>query len=507
MRHVTSLNYQTGDFDSSVIEFERQANEFGRHDSEFARQAIEFGRQAIEFMRHENEFGRHDRGLNRCLGHELSWNCKKTSRCAELHTKPQEWFVYNNELKSIIMKTESSNRVNMINANITYCDANTTATSGITSFATVLGNVKSKMVLINSLNQIGDGTTTGVTLDTKLLRKAMTGLALKCGNATLAYANSVHNNTLAALVNYTESKLNSLKKEDVDDTCEAIHDATNDNIAAVTPFGATATDVTDLQAAIALYRTASQNPRQAIISRSQAKLQADNMIREVIDDLLAGQLDKMAGTLKLSNPEFYSGYKQSREIIDLGTTTAKIRGTVLDVNDTPLRNVEFTIYKTGTGEVVAETRTDIKGKYGISKLPVGIVDLKWVLSGYKTVTEREVKITAGKELRRKIVMEEAIVREGEFLPGKIENVDLNGVDEAITKITVEAIGTSVQVFGSNGPGNGPNGNTLFVDEGQAISKSRNDFINVTSFMLNGNTFLNVQNMGSNLGEWRITFEK
>ena len=196
------------------------------------------------------------------------------------------------------MKTRNSNRVNMINATITFSDANTAATAGILSYATILGQVKSKMVLINSLNQISDGTTTGVTLDTKVLRTAMSELALKCANATLAYANSIHNNTLAALVNYTESDLNRAKKEDVDDICEAIHDATNTNIAGASPFGVSASDVTDLQASIDLYRTASQNPRQAIISKSQAKKKVTNMIREVIDDLMVSQMDKMVNTLK-----------------------------------------------------------------------------------------------------------------------------------------------------------------------------------------------------------------
>jgi hypothetical protein len=110
------------------------------------------------------------------------------------------------------MKNENSNRVNMINANITICDANTTITAGIPAFAIALAAVKGKMILINSFNQIGEGTTKGVTLDTNGLRKTMTGLALKCANATLAFANSTNNNTLAALVNFSESKLNGLKK-------------------------------------------------------------------------------------------------------------------------------------------------------------------------------------------------------------------------------------------------------------------------------------------------------
>ena len=302
------------------------------------------------------------------------------------------------------MKQTISNRVNMVNSTLGYCNANLSATSGITQFGIVLGGVSAKMVLVNSLNQIASGSSTGVTLDTNLLRSTMTSIALKCGNATLAYANATNNNSLAELVNYTESKLNRAKKEDIDDLCARIHDATAANFAAVEDYGLVAADVTDLQSSIDLYRVASQNPRQAIISKSQANEQIERIVRMVIDDLLVGQLDKMVNTLKMTNVEFWNGYYQAREIIDLGRTTAKIRGTVLDVNDTPLRGVEFSVLRAGTEALVAQGVTDLKGKFNVANLPAGMVDLRWVLAGFVTVEEADVKIVAGKELQRKVVM-------------------------------------------------------------------------------------------------------
>lgn len=407
------------------------------------------------------------------------------------------------------MKTENSNRVNMINANITFCDANTAATAGIPSFATVLGSVKSKMVLINSLNQIAEGTTKGVTLDTNVLRKEMTALALKCANATLAYANSIHNNTLAALVNYSETKLNSLKKEEVDDVCEAIHDATDANIAGASNFGVTPTDVTDLQAAIDLYRTASQNPRQAIITKSQAKKNVTNMIREVIDDLLLAQLDKMVNTLKTSNRDFFDGYKQSREIIDLGKTTAKVRGTVLDENDAPVKGVKFVISETGTGNIIGETQTDVKGKYGITKLPVGNFDFEWSKSGYKTVTEENVHISAGKDLRRKIVMEKEIVIEGNIGAGTIVNINTNdGGDDKVTmqsKVTVKVTGSTLRFYASDSPTGAPGTKFIDVQPGQAISKT----VQEIALLIGAddmNQFVNVQNVGGGNGHYKIMIQ-
>ncbi len=402
------------------------------------------------------------------------------------------------------MKNEDSNRVNMINATITVCDANTAATAGIPSFGTVLGNVKSKMVLINSLNQIGEGTTKGVTLDTNVLRKAMTALALKCANATLAYANSTNNNTLAALVNFSETKLNALKKEDVDDVCEAIHDATDANIAGASNFGASATDVTDLQAAIGLYRTASQNPRTAIISKSQAKKQVATMVREVIDDLLIAQMDKMVNTLKATNKDFFDTYKQGREILNIGTTSAKIRGTVLDEDDVPLKNVVFSILETGTDVVVASTKTDNKGKYGASKLALGTFDFRWELDGYKTVTETEVKITAGKELRRKIVMKVHVVKEGSLSPGNVQTIDISSLPEGIGSVRLKATDSKMRFYTALDP---DAAETLHVDvnAGQTLERTYSEFRAAVGLQAGDSVFL-VKNTGTVSGGWRLEFE-
>jgi hypothetical protein len=255
------------------------------------------------------------------------------------------WKKYSFIKKPIVMRTLISNRVNMINVCVAYCDANAPATAGIPSFEPVLDAVKAKMVLINSLNQIGSGTTTGVTLDTNGLREAMTALAFKCASATLAFANATgqqHAGRAGELQRTTS--LNKLKKEVVDDVCQSILDATSGNMAGAGPYGVAPTDLTDLQAAIDLYRVSSQNPRQAIITKSQAIRQLEEMVKEVTEDLLKDQLDKMANTLKFTNSNFWFGYKQAREIVDLGHTHAKIRGTVTSGTGVPLVGVQFKVF-------------------------------------------------------------------------------------------------------------------------------------------------------------------
>src|SRR3990172_256316 len=104
--------------------------------------------------------------------------------------------------------TRLNNRINMIGTSIGFCDANAAPTAGIPAWAAALADVKAKKVLIDGYNQIGGGTTTGVTTDTKLLKLTMTGMAWKCARATLGFANSINDNTLRAIVKISESDLN-----------------------------------------------------------------------------------------------------------------------------------------------------------------------------------------------------------------------------------------------------------------------------------------------------------
>jgi hypothetical protein len=292
----------------------------------------------------------------------------------------------------------------MINSTTTYADGNTAATSGISMFATVLGQVKTKMVLINGLNIIAGGTSKGVTLDTNALRTAMESLAAKCAAGTYGFGSSTSNNTLKALVNYKEYQLQGIKKEDVDDVCEKIQQATDTNIAGAMTFGVAATDPADLLIAINLYRTATQNPRNAIIAKSQANDNAVQMVGEIIKDLFEDQLDRMVETLKVSDNAYWKAWKQAREIIDLGSTTGKARGSVKTELDVPLSNVKFSIFNAGTTDLVKFVITDAKGRFNAPGLLPGNYDFKWELAGYITVTESNFKLSAGKEVQRKIVM-------------------------------------------------------------------------------------------------------
>lgn len=406
------------------------------------------------------------------------------------------------------MKGRDNNRLRMIDTTIAFCDGNTTATGGITAFATTLASVKAKRLLINGLNQVARGSTKGVTLDTKGLRKVMTEIAVKCANATSAYATATSNNTLLALVDYNESKLNAIPMDEVADVCEGIHDAADANIAGASGYGITATDVTDLQTAIGLYRMAVPNSRGAIISKSQANKQAKAMIKDIIVNWFEKLMDKMVNTLKVSNNDFWKAYFQSREVVDLGTNTAKVRGTVKDENDVPLRNADFTIMETGTQTLVKKAESDIKGKFDADHLPAGNVDFLWEKEGYISVSETNFHIAAGKDYQRRVVMVAgggSAVYEGNVAVGAgIVNVDITGIT-VIAQTTIEVVitGGPLRAFAGSSADALPG--ALFLDLAVGtFAKSMPEFIAMLGFS-NTNKFFNFQNNGVGQGHYKVTF--
>jgi hypothetical protein len=304
------------------------------------------------------------------------------------------------------MANEVHNRTNMIRVTVEHdsLPASVTATSGIPSYATVLALVVAKLVLIDQLNIIASGTSKGVTLDTKALKKVMCFLAGKIGQALAAYASSVNNNTLYAIVNYTEAKLMDEKKDTADDKCEAIHAAGVANLLAGGPFGYSAADNTALDTAITLYRAGMDDPRQSIISKAQALAQIKALQKEVIDNLFTKQLDKMAYTLRGTPQEpFYLGHKQAREIINLGTVTGKIFGIVRNHLGQPLEGVTITVNKTGNPLPVKVVVTKADGKFSITQL-YGDYDIKYEKAGCETNSEPSIVVGAGKKVERTVTM-------------------------------------------------------------------------------------------------------
>lgn len=402
------------------------------------------------------------------------------------------------------METRETNRVNMIRTTLNYCTNNPNPTSGIGAFAGVKTTAENKLILIDQLDQIVIRSVKDVTLDTILIRNTMSNIALKCGDAVSAYASTVNNNVLRGKVTYTLPQLNRLKKDEVDDVCQTIHDEANANILTAGPFGYTATDVTDLNTAIQLYRSSMQDPRSFTVTKKQAVANIKLLIRETINIIFKQQMDRMVNTVKAVFPDFVKGYYFSREIIDLGSTTAKVRGILRNPEGTFLVGASFYITKTGQTNKEFETSTNTEGKYGIANIPADDYDLYWSALGYHTITETNLHIPAGKEFTRNKVMQH-IVYSGTINSGQLLNILGPSNPEWHAGVTIKIKNTttgsnivSIAFYTADNAGDGYSGSN-----GTVLTNGQEEIHTMTAAEFKA--YLNIQNQSPFNGTYEISF--
>ncbi len=396
----------------------------------------------------------------------------------------------------------------MIRAVLLYLTGNTSATASITNFATEKAAIDTKMILIGQLEPIAQGNSKGVTLDTKALRVTMTKLALKCANPLVTFASRSNpvNNTLMNKVNIPKSTFPRYSKEEVAVVCQTIQTEANANIAGAGGFGYNAADVSDLQTAINLYLDSMPSTRQAIITKSDAIEQIESITRNIIDIGFKLGLDRMVNTLEDSNPSFYNTYYKSREIINLGTTHAKIRGTVRNPQDTLLLGVRVWLTKTGLTEVIQETLTDIKGKFSLTNIQVDDYDVHYEFQGYQNKLEANLHVPAGKEFVRKVKLDYISYFTG-IIPGNSSANILNpstpvwrpGATFTLRNNTPIITPTTLNAYTPNTPNDpGPGNQDIQLNNGQDYHHT----ITVAEFK----PYFNFANTSPNPATYEIIFQ-
>jgi hypothetical protein len=96
-------------------------------------------------------------------------------------------------------------------------------------------------------------------------------------------------------------------------------DAITANLAALADYGITATDQTELAAAVSAYAQKKESPRDAIVGRRVETLSLPEEISSV-RSIFRNELDKMMTAFKKPEPDFYKGYFTARVIVNRAAT-------------------------------------------------------------------------------------------------------------------------------------------------------------------------------------------
>lgn len=217
------------------------------------------------------------------------------------------------------MTQEQDDIITMFETTVAFLDTNNNTWKNMPAFVDAHGRAKAGTTAIRGKTGKQQVPTEGVTGDKAQIRDDLEEKLLVIGDAIAAFAAKTANNDLAAQVEMTRSSLDRLPDSDLIQTAGRVIEAAEANLAALAPFGVTATNKDALQAAVDLFANKKESPREAIVGRKVETLALPDAISSV-RSIFRNELDKLMTTFKKPEPDFYNGYFASRIIVNHAAT-------------------------------------------------------------------------------------------------------------------------------------------------------------------------------------------
>ncbi len=206
-------------------------------------------------------------------------------------------------------------KLNMYRTVKQLCDANLGIIQTNAGFMSVYNKFNDTITLIETASGGASEVTTGITADKNDDKATVCDTATTIAGFVYAFASSVNNNTLKNSVDYYYSVLYGLKKEELLTVVDSIYTLANNNVAAVTDFGATPEALADFQADITAYKNSVHSPRLAQTNKSTHNENLDKYFKAE-DTILNEQMDKVVMVFNKNYPDFVTSYGKARIIID-----------------------------------------------------------------------------------------------------------------------------------------------------------------------------------------------
>jgi hypothetical protein len=233
----------------------------------------------------------------------------------------------------------------------------------------------------------------GIKDNKDLLRIDLVTKAYDVGKKTEVYAKMNNNAILAKEVHYSETELNKAADSKLKDKALLIYDRANSNLAALATYGITAAVLTTLKTAIDLFNAAIPTTRTGKTETKAATDQLKKLFKS--DDDILAKFDLLVEVVRLSQPAFYSAYKDNRKVIDTANGSLALTALITDaITGEGIKGAKATFVLQNGANKAATDKIEkpivkisaLKGIFKIKSLADGIYIVTIEKTGYKTVT-------------------------------------------------------------------------------------------------------------------------
>jgi ribosomal protein L13E len=220
-------------------------------------------------------------------------------------------------------------------------------------------------------------------------------VASDAASLAYAYASTISNQPLKAIMGVTITGLKRLSKEELVGVLTNIKKGVQANLKELETFGLSATHANLLNMAIDDYTNQVAKPQNARTVLTTYTKGIKQLIKET-DTLLKEQLDKLIVCFKNAHPEFVAKYKASRTIYDPPTQRTQIKGKVL-AGDSGKQVKNATVQLAGPTELLLQTNA--AGNFTIKPLPPGTYQVLVKAAGFADTVLEELVVKLGKVTR------------------------------------------------------------------------------------------------------------
>jgi len=309
------------------------------------------------------------------------------------------------------MTNQQESRSSMYITTTAFSDNNASITASLpnyTSNLTLFKGICQEIQVIGEKQKIDNK---GITENKNQLKANLIVLAADNARKLTTFARFTNNLTLQGEVNYSETDFKRFSETALRDYAQIVYDRAQSNIESLGQYDINVRSQETLQQAINAYNATLSAPRIGTNEKTQATKKLSDLFKSA--DKILSDMDAAVEIVRLSQPEFYRGYKTARKIIAKGITKLTLKGTITDAqNGEPLKGVTVSIVaengmsKSATESVEMVKRTAAKGGFYIKSLNDGTYRVTLKKAGYAEATVI-INVNGGERCEVKVALERA----------------------------------------------------------------------------------------------------
>lgn len=230
----------------------------------------------------------------------------------------------------------------------------------------------------------------GVTDSKNQLKEALLVTTADYARKLGAYAKFTNDAKLAQEVKFSEGKLRQVADTAVKNYGQIVYDLAQPLVGSLAPYGITDETQATLAGAITAYNDSIGKPGAERSEGTQLTKQLATLFKTA--DTALENMDAAVEIVRLTQVDFYNGYKSARKVIDTGSGSLSVKGIVADAQTgLPLKGVTVSFaLEGGMMKTAAATTTDPelvkktaeKGGFNVKNLASGTYQVTLKKVGY-----------------------------------------------------------------------------------------------------------------------------